>query len=206
MWCNGEGEQVALRTRACRCLRNVSHWAPLHTPCQAANSIPLFAASLFICRAYICFFSINRGLHRRPISAKMDSTSCISVFIVTMVSAVPTSSRYRVLNPNRVAVSKKYQQYSSQQAAYPTRARSFSLLLAISRRNSCSTRRTVGIGYWKASAHDLRLWGSGASGAIVNDVVKRCSRVRRPSGPIGLASCLRYESAYVIYPYRLIGP
>jgi hypothetical protein len=30
---------------------------------------------------------------------------------------------------------------------YPTSERNFSLLLAMSRRNSCSTRRTVGIGY-----------------------------------------------------------
>lgn len=52
---------------------------------------------------------------------------------------------------------------------YPTRARSFSLLLAMSRRNSCSTRRAVGMGYWKASCHDLRLLGSGASGAMAKN-------------------------------------
>lgn len=55
---------------------------------------------------------------------------------------------------------------------HPTRARSFSLLLAMSRRSSCSTRRTVGIGYWKASCHDFRLWGSGASGAMLTTVLQ----------------------------------
>ena len=59
--------------------------------------LPCFALSLLICCAWACFFSTRRGLHRRPISVRIDSTSWISMFIATIVSAVPTSSRYRVL-------------------------------------------------------------------------------------------------------------
>lgn len=84
---------------------------------------------------------------------------------------------------------------------YPTKARSFSLLLAMSRRSSCSTRRTVGIGYWNASSQDFKFWGSGPSDAMVEMVsgTQVCSgqlggRRGQQFGGNGDRRCLRRET------------
>ena len=102
-----------------------------------------------------------------------------------MVSAVPRSSRYLVLEAKtKVQLIKAFptdftgpSSVCVRRLTHPTRARSFSLLLAMSRRRSCSTRRTVGIGYWNASCHDFRLCGSDGDGAMT-----------RKSKPAGLQS------------------
>lgn len=134
-------------------------------PTQQAY-VPWSMVSPFIWFKCVYFFPISRGLQRRPMSPRVVSTSSILLLIDTIVSAVPTSSLYRVLYiPSQLATVRSGLEAIS---TYPTSARSFSLLLAMSRRSSCSTRRTVGTGYWNASCHVFRLCGSGPSDVIMN--------------------------------------
>lgn len=60
--------------------------------------------------------------------------------------------------------------------AHPTSDRSFSRLSSAVVRSCCSSFRTVGIGNWKASSHDWKVRGSGAS--LVIAILVRCEAQR----------------------------